>query len=159
MARDIVIKGGKMKLDLHEGILNVQLKKVLAATGHMDWLMLSDSAMPVPVEKERVDLAIVPGLPRQLEVLKAILNEKPIEKIYIASQIKEVSPKYLSKIQKMLDDIGIPLEFVPHDELKKMSRDYNTRACIRTGECTSYSTMILQCGVSYGGDDQTDFEP
>ena len=29
--------------------------------------------------------------------------------------------------------------------------------CIRTGERTSYSTMILQVGVPYGGDDATDF--
>ena len=38
-----------------------------------------------------------------------------------------------------------------------MSQAAQTRACIRTGERTSYSTMILQVGVPYGGDDATDF--
>ena len=146
-----------MRFDLHEGILNCQLKRVLAEAGHMDWLMLSDAAMPVPIDKERVDLAIVKGLPRQLSVLKAIIQEKPIEKIYMASEVKEVSPKYLSKVRELLKESDTELDFVPHETLKKLSRDYNTRACIRTGECTSYSTMILDIGVSYGGDDDTDF--
>ena len=38
-----------------------------------------------------------------------------------------------------------------------MSQAAQTRACIRTGERTSYSTMILQVGVPYGGADATDF--
>ena len=141
------------------GILNAHLLDVLGRTGHMDWLMLSDAGMPVPPDKERVDLAIINDLPRQLTVLKAILEQFAIEKIYMAAEIKDVSPKYLAKVERVLEGTGVELVFVMHNELKEMSRDYNTRACIRTGERTSYSTMILQAGVPYGGDDQTDFEP
>ena len=141
------------------GILNAHLLDVLGRTGHMDWLMLSDAGMPVPPDKERVDLAIINDLPRQLTVLKAIMDQFKLEKIYMAEEIQTVSPVYLAKVKKVLDGSGIELAFIPHAELKEMSRDYNTRACIRTGERTSYSTMILQAGVPYGGDDQTDFEP
>ncbi len=142
---------------LKSGILNAHLLRVLGESGHMDLLMLSDAAMPLPVDKERVDLAIINDLPRQLTVLKAIADQLQLEKIYIAEEIQKVSPNYLSKVQAYLKDTGIPLEFIPHEELKQKSHAPEVRACIRTGERTSYSTMILQVGVPYGGDDKTDF--
>ena len=131
---------------------------MLGQSGHTDWLMLSDAGMPVPMDKERVDLAIINDLPRQLTVLNAILEQLQIEEIFIAEEIQRVSPKYLEKVRKLLKKHGVPLTFIPHEELKARSQANQTRACIRTGERTSYSTMILQVGVPYGGDDQTDFE-
>ena len=139
------------------GILHPGLLKLMGECGHTDWLMLSDAGMPIPVGKERIDLAILNDLPRQLTILKAIANQLKLEKIYIAEEIQKVSPVYLSKIRAFLAQQPIPLEFVPHETLKAMSQAAQTRACIRTGERTSYSTMILQVGVPYGGDDATDF--
>lgn len=142
---------------LKGGILNAQLLRVLGESGHTDWLMLSDAGMPVPKEKERVDLAIVNDLPRQLTVLKAILEQIQIERIFIAEEIQKVSPVYLKKVEKLLAEYQLKPDFIPHEELKARSLDRQTRACIRTGERTSYSTMLLQVGVPYGGDDRTDF--
>ena len=51
------------KTMLKQGILHPQLLRVLGETGHMDHLMISDSGMPQPLGKERVDLAILPQLP------------------------------------------------------------------------------------------------
>lgn len=140
------------------GILNAQLLRVLGESGHTDWLLLSDAGMPVPTDKERVDLAVINDIPRQLTVLKAILEQIKIEKIMIAKEIQEWSPVYLSKIEKLLKQYELTPDFLPHEEIKAMSWHRQTRACIRTGERTSYSTMILQVGVPYGGDDQTGFE-
>ena len=142
---------------LMSGILHPGLLKLMGECGHTDWLMLSDAGMSVPLGKERIDLAILNDLPRQLTVLKAIADQLQLEKIYIAEEIQKVSPNYLSKVQAYLKDTGIPLEFIPHEELKQKSHAPEVRACIRTGERTSYSTMILQVGVPYGGDDKTDF--
>ncbi|HHT24297.1 MAG TPA: D-ribose pyranase [Clostridiaceae bacterium] len=143
---------------LKGGILNAHLLSVLGECGHTDWLMLSDAGMPIPLDKERVDLAIINDLPRQLIVLKAILEQIQIEKIFIAEEIKDVSPIYLKKVQKLLSEFDLQPDFIPHEELKGKSQAPQTRACIRTGERTSYSTMILQVGVPYGGDDTTNFE-
>ena len=143
---------------LKSGILNAQLLRVLGEAGHTDLLMLSDAAMPIPMDKERVDLAIINDLPRQLTVLKAIVEQLQIEKVYIAEEIQQVSPNYCRKVTGFLQRAGIPLAFIPHEALKEKSRGRDVRACIRTGERTSYSTMILQVGVPYGGDDSTDFE-
>ena len=142
---------------LKGGILNAHLLRVLGECGHTDLLMLSDAAMPLPVEKERVDLAIINDLPRQLTVLKAIVDQIQIEKVYMAEEIRAVSPNYYGKVSGYLGREGIPLELIPHEALKEKSLVRETRACIRTGERTSYSTMILQVGVPYGGDDATDF--
>lgn len=142
---------------LMSGILHPGLLKLMGECGHTDWLMLSDAGMPVPVGKERIDLAILNDLPRQLTILKAISDQLKLEKVYMAGEIEQVSPIYLSKVRAFLEKRGIPLEFVPHEQLKAMSQAAQTRACIRTGERTSYSTMILQVGVPYGGDDHTGF--
>lgn len=142
---------------LKGGILNAQLLRVLGESGHTDLLMLSDAAMPLPMDKERVDLAIINDLPRQLTVLKAIVEQIQIERVYIAEEIQTVSPKYCRKVRGFLERSGIPLQMIPHESLKEKSHAREVRACIRTGERTSYSTMILQVGVPYGGDDATDF--
>jgi len=143
---------------IKSGILHPQLLRVLGESGHTDLLMLSDAGMPVPMEKERVDLAILNDLPRQLTILKAIVDQLQIELVYIAEEIQKVSPKYFAKVSAFLQRENIPLELIPHESLKAKSHAPEVRACIRTGERTSYSTMILQVGVPYGGDDKTDFE-
>ena len=56
------------------GILHPGLLKLMGECGHTDWLMLSDAGMPIPVGKERIDLAILNDLPRQLTILKAIAS-------------------------------------------------------------------------------------
>lgn len=140
---------------LKKGILNPQLLRVLGETGHMDQLMISDSGMPQPLGKERVDLAIVPQLPRLLDVLKAVADAMVIEKVFVAEEVKTVSPRYHAKLLKVLEPTGAEIVYIPHAKLKEMSKGPTLRACIRTGECTSYSTVIIQAGVSYSGDDLT----
>jgi hypothetical protein len=48
---------------------------------------------------------------------------------------------------KQLNAEGIPVEYVPHVELKKMSAD--AHAIILTGEFTGYTNVILQAGCAY----------
>ena len=69
----------EVKQLLKQGILHPQLLRVLGETGHMDHLMVSDSGMPQPIGKERVDLAILPQLPRVLDVLAAIGEALAVE--------------------------------------------------------------------------------
>jgi len=140
---------------LKQGILHPQLLRVLGETGHMDHLMVSDSGMPQPIGKERVDLAILPQLPRLLDVLAAIGEALAVEKVFVAEEVKTVSPRYLQKLLAVLEPMNCEVVFIPHAELKAMSQGDTLRASIRTGECTSYSTVILQAGVPYGGDDLT----
>ena len=78
-----------------------------------------------------------------------------VEKVFVAEEVKTVSPRYLQKLLAVLEPMNCEVVFIPHAELKAMSQGNTLRASIRTGECTSYSTVILQAGVPYGGDDLT----
>lgn len=65
---------------LKGGILNPQIAKALADTGHKDMIVVSDSGLPMPMNVERIDLAWKPNEPRYLPVLEEILNEMIVEK-------------------------------------------------------------------------------
>lgn len=127
------------------GILNSDISRVVADMGHMDWLGIGDAGTPVPAETEKIDLAVRAGLPAFTDVLKEVLKELEVQKIYVAEEIKTENPEQLQNIKKILSDVEI--EFIPHSKLKKdLSR---SKAFIRTGEETPFSNVILESGVVF----------
>lgn len=111
----------------------------------MDWLGVGDAGTPVPKDTEKIDLSVRAGLPSFIDVLKEVLVELEVQKIYVAEEIKTENPKQLEEIKKVLPDVEI--EFIPHSELKKdLSK---SKAFIRTGEETPYSNVILESGVIF----------
>ena len=129
-----------------KGILNPQLSRVIAETGHTDLLVVTDAGLPIPTHIERVDLSILPNLPQFLDVLKAVLQEVVVEGIILAEEIKTQSPKMLAQILALFP-ADIPITYVPHSEFKQRTK--NARAAIRSGEFTPYANVILQAGVDY----------
>ncbi|KAA9265162.1 D-ribose pyranase [Lactobacillus jensenii] len=127
------------------GVMNSDISRVIANMGHMDWLSIGDAGMPVPKDTEKIDLCVQSELPSFIDVLKNVLIELKVQKIYLAEEIKEQNPKQLENIRSVLPDVEI--EFVPHKDLKKMLG--NTHAFIRTGETTPYSDIILESGVTF----------
>ena len=113
---------------------------------------MSDAGLSVPADKECVDLALKPGIPRILDVIQTMVNAMAIEKAFIAEEIDTRSPNYHKKLLEILAPSGCEVEYVPHSKLKGMIDDKNTRACVRSAEFTSYSSVLLQAGVTYGGE-------
>lgn len=127
------------------GVMNSNISRVIADMGHMDWLGIGDAGTPVPKDTEKIDLSVRAGLPSFIDVLKEVLVELEVQKIYVAEEIKTENPKQLEEIKKTLPDVEI--EFIPHSELKKdLSK---SKAFIRTGEETPYSNVILESGVIF----------
>ncbi|TSO26533.1 D-ribose pyranase [Lactobacillus sp. LL6] len=127
------------------GVMNSNISRVIADMGHMDWLGVGDAGTPVPKDTEKIDLSVRAGLPSFIDVLKEVLVELEVQKIYVAEEIKTENPKQLEEIKKVLPDVEI--EFIPHSELKKdLSK---SKAFIRTGEETPYSNVILESGVIF----------
>lgn len=127
------------------GILNSEVAAVVADMGHMDWLSIGDAGMPVPMDTKKIDLCVDNGLPSFMDVLKNVLKEMEVQKIYLAEEIKDQNPAQLENIKHALP--GIEIEFMPHTDLKKnLSK---THAFIRTGEMTPYSNIILESGVTF----------
>ena len=128
------------------GILNPQLSRVIAETGHTDYLVVTDAGLPISQEVERVDLSILPNLPKFLDVLKAVLSEVVVEKIILADEIREISPEMHEEILALFPK-DLEIVYLPHVEFKKATR--SARAAIRSGEFTPYANIILQAGVAY----------
>ena len=70
-----------------------------------------------------------------------------IEKIVLATEIKEQNPKVLKEVETLFAGQGIEVEFVSHVELKAQTK--NCKAVIRTGETTPYANIILQAGCIF----------
>ena len=126
-------------------LLNQPLSAVIAGMGHKDTLTIGDCGLPIPEGPERIDLAVVKGLPSFLEVLDAVLSELHVEKVTIASEMQDGNPELYTAMRERFCDI----EFteVRHETFKTMSRD--SRAIVRTGECRAYANVILQSGVTF----------
>ena len=56
--------------------------------------------------------------------------------------------KMYDAIRARLGEGGVSLQMVPHVEFKEMTKA--ARACVRSGEFTSYANVILVAGVVYG---------
>jgi D-ribose pyranase len=134
-------------------LFNAPLSAVIARVGHTDSLVLCDAGLPIPDGPERVDLAVTNGIPGFLDVLRAMATELQIESIVIANEMASVSPAFEKKFQQTVQEIGleqgkaISVETIAHTEFKR--RTSQSRAIIRTGECTYYANAIIICGVSF----------
>jgi D-ribose pyranase len=139
---DIVSKWEVQKMKKN-GILNPQLNRIISEMGHGDMLIIADAGLPIPKGVERIDLALKCGSPSFAEVLKAVLIEFKVEESYVAKEIKEKNPQALNLIASLIKEI----QFITHTELKDLSKQ--SRAIIRTGECSPYSNIILTSGVTF----------
>lgn len=127
------------------GILNPQLSRVIAETGHTDMLVVTDAGLPIPQEIERVDLSLVGGKPAFLDVLTEVIKEVSVEKIILAEETEKISPAMYKKIVTLFP--GIEIETMPHIDFKKKTKE--AKAAIRSGEFTPYANVILVAGVVY----------
>jgi D-ribose pyranase len=143
-------KGQHMK---RIGILNGPLSAAIAQLGHTDGLVVCDAGLPIPPGPERIDLALVPGTPGFLEVVRAIAGEMMIERALVATEMATASAALRQALDALLSQIGglqgspIAIDICPHEEFK--SRTRHARAVVRTGECTPYANVILYSGVAF----------
>ncbi len=124
------------------GILQPDIIRLLASTGHTDYFTITDRGFPVPMEPERIDMALVDDVPTVLDVLRAIHEEFIIDRVVVAEEMLEVSPERAAELRALLGDI--PLETMPHIDLKRLS--HGARASIRTGDTVPYANIIVVSG-------------
>lgn len=127
------------------GILNPAICSLLAELGHMDELLIVDAAYPLPPDSHVIDLTLTPGIPRFLDVLRAIAEELVIESITVASELSEYSPKLYQEVLRIVGDIDV--DEVPHLEFKEQSLD--VKGVIRSAEFTPYANVRILCGSAF----------
>jgi len=127
------------------GVLNKDLSELIAGVGHKDKITICDAGLPIPDYVWRIDLAIKPGLPGILEVIKAIAEDLKVEEIILAEELKQKNSKLESMIREIFELVEV--KYVPHEQFKEISIE--SRAIVRTGECTPYANVILVSGVTF----------
>ena len=124
------------------GILHPGICELLAATGHTDYITISDRGFPVPAGPQRIDLALVDDLPTVLDVLRAIVAEFEVDRVVVTQELVEVSPQRLAEIRVIVGDT--PIEVVAHIEFKHLAD--GAKATIRTADTTPYANLIIVSG-------------
>jgi D-ribose pyranase len=113
--------------------------------GHGDLLAIADAGLPVPIDVERIDLAVAPGVPALLDVVDAVLSELRVETYLLAEESKAACPNLVQALSDRLP--GIEVQWVDHVRLKALTHE--ARAIVRTGEFTSYANLLLVSGVDF----------
>ena len=124
------------------GILNPALGHLLSSTGHTDFFTVCDRGFPVPEGPERIDLALVDGVPTVLDVLRAVHAEWVIDRVLITEEMERVSPHRVTEIRGIIGDV--PVQVVTHLELKRLAPE--GKATVRTGDSVPYANIILVSG-------------
>lgn len=131
------------------GILNGDISRILSYMGHTDTIAVGDCGLPIPVETERIDLALKEGMPSFMDVLETVSDDMKIEKIVLAEEIRTKNPDVLEQILRLCErwQGECEVEYISHEELK--IRLKTCRAVIRSGEATPYANIILQSGCRF----------
>ncbi len=127
------------------GIINRDISEVIAGMGHLDTLTIADAGLPIPNGVRRIDLAVSRGVPGFKQAVEAVCSELCVQEVIVAEETMAVSPRVMDDLKDSLKDV--PFRIVPHEELKRLTAE--SKAVIRTGECTPYANVILVAGVVF----------
>ncbi|MGF1749316.1 MULTISPECIES: D-ribose pyranase [Vibrio] len=134
-------------------LINSELSYLVATLGHTDEVTICDAGLPIPEETQRIDLALTLGVPSFLQTVKVYLAEAQIEGVLLAEEFKRVSPEAHDALMDLIDSEAkatqktISVTYVSHEEFKVRTQD--SKAIVRTGECTPYANVIFQSGVVF----------
>lgn len=130
-------------------LLNSELSYEVSQIGHTASITLCDAGLPIPAGVKRIDLAIENGYPSFIRTLDAMLSEMMVEEIVVASEIHQKNPEIYKAMMEVFEKHAMKpvVTEVDHDQFKQLTRE--SRAIVRTGECTPYANVILKSGVVF----------
>ena len=114
-------------------MINSELSYTISKMGHTDSLTIGDCGLPIPDEVKRIDLALTHNVPTF------------VEEVVIAEEIVDKNLLVYEEILKRFENIKITK--VSHEEFKKLTKE--SKAVVRTGECSPYANIILKSGVVF----------
>ena len=126
---------------LQRGILNPAINSLLSRIRHTNTLVIADRGFPYWPTIETVDISLVDGVPRVLDVLAAVRSQWRCGAAVMAEEFRSANDpvtreQFLAALQ------GVPLTLEPHVIFKK--RVPSAIGLIRTGDTTQYANIILE---------------
>ena len=126
-------------------MINSELSYTIYKMRHTDSLTIRACGLPIPDEVKRIDLALTHNVPTFIQTLDVVLEELCVEEEVIAEEIIDKNLLVYEKILKRFENIKITK--VSHEEFKKLTKE--SKAVVRTGECSPYANIILKSGVVF----------
>jgi len=126
---------------LKTGILNPAINSLISRVRHTNTLVIADRGFPFWPQIETVDISLVDGVPRVLDVLKAIRANFVVGRIFVAEEFR-TSNDQATLLELERATAGITIVFEPHVDLKK--RVPQAIGLIRTGDTIQHANMILE---------------
>lgn len=127
------------------GILNPSICSLIAELGQGDELLIVDAAFALPPDAYVIDLSLVPGIPRFMDVLKAVAHELVIDSAIIAREMADDNPEIYREVTRLLDESSI--DEISHHEFQEQAAD--AKGVIRTAEFSPYANIKLICGSAF----------
>ncbi|MDT0177532.1 D-ribose pyranase [Enterobacter sp. BRE11] len=134
-------------------LLNAEISYLIARLGHTDTLTIADAGLPIPAGPQRIDLALTPGTPDFMQVVKAVTLEMQVESALIAEEVKQHNPQLHSELLAVLEALQqhqgnkIAVRYTSHEQFKQQTQ--RSQAVIRSGECSPFANVILSAGVTF----------
>jgi len=133
-------------------LINADLSYLTASLGHFDEITICDAGLPIPDTTQRIDLALTHGIPTFIDTVRVMLGEMQITGALMASEFAQVSPELHAALIELINKEEragqkIEITYLSHEDFKL--RTANSKAVIRTGECTPYANVIFQSGVVF----------
>lgn len=86
------------------GVINVKLARAIAEMGHDDVMLVTDAGFQMAHDARVVDLALVPGVPDLLTVLRAIRGEMWVEAFVMIEEAKANNPNAWNGVSELFPD-------------------------------------------------------
>lgn len=123
------------------GTINPEINSLLSRVRHTDTLIISDWGFPHMAGVETIDISLIAGVPRVVDVLRAIRLNFNCGKAVMASEFRETSSaETLRCYEEALN--GVSIAWKPHALLK--SRAKGAVGIIRTGDTTRFGNVLLE---------------
>lgn len=134
-------------------LLHPEISQVIAKLGHFDTLTIADAGLPIPQGPIRIDLALSQGVPTFQQVTEVITSEVQIQSVHLAQEVVEHNPPVHQQLLSLIALIAaqqgqeIEIVYVPHETFKALTRQ--SKAIVRSGECSPYANAIFTSGVTF----------
>jgi D-ribose pyranase len=126
---------------LANGILNPTINSLLSRVRHTNTLIIADRGFPYFANVETVDISLVAGIPRVVDVLRAIRLNFRCGKGVMAAEFREAnSVETLLSYEELLE--GVSMTWEPHLSFK--TRVPGVVGIIRTGDTTRFGNILLE---------------
>jgi len=147
-----------MEFDLirNTELFNPQIINIFTLAGHGDRIVVTDRGFPLPKNSQThiVDVGIAKNLPRVIDIVAPALKLLSVDRLILAAEVRTSNPEFVAQLERLIAEEGlkIPLVFIEHLQFKEsvlQADNIPVHGFIRTGECTKYTNVIIECGVSF----------